>query len=86
MQYLEKQEAGGKLDLAIFGSRLLSDGNSVLCQLILRNSARFSVMSASIFKCCVLNWPNPFSNACLFFPEKILSSVWRVLRENPRVF
>ena len=50
MQYLEKQEAGGKLYLAIFGSRLLSDGNSVLCQLILRNSARFSVMSASIHR------------------------------------
>ena len=50
MQYLEKQEAGGKLYLAIFGSRLLSDGNCVLCQLILRNSARFSVMSASIHR------------------------------------
>ena len=50
MQYLEKLEAGGKLYLAIFGSRLLSDGNSFLCQLILRNSARFSVMSASIHR------------------------------------
>ena len=37
---------------SIFGSRLLSEGNPVLCQLILRirNSARFSVMSTSIHR------------------------------------
>lgn len=37
---------------SIFSSRLLSEGNPVLCQLILRirNSARFSVMSTSIHR------------------------------------